>query len=249
MPTRAILIPFFFTSIGFSIPVTQIFHGSIVWRGIVFALLMALGKLMTGAWLIRIRNPFLALLCKLEISRFVRLVRSAATFLQRISPTPQATHCNELHSRTTSSSTPAQRPSLDQSATGDNTLISEQQTRSQSRDQKKPLSLYPAALLGSAMVTRGEIGFLIASLAESHGNFAGTSVDEKDGQPSVIYLIVIWAIMLCTLSGPIALGLLMRRVGRLQDARRQNVNNEEREGEGPLGFFGVTRAAQNRSRD
>lgn len=41
-----------------------------------------------------------------------------------------------------------------------------------------PLSLYPASILSSAMISRGEIGFLIASLAESKGTFNTQSGDE-----------------------------------------------------------------------
>lgn len=48
-----ILQPLFFASIGFSIPITQMFRGSIVWRGIVYTVLMAFGKLVCGLWLVR----------------------------------------------------------------------------------------------------------------------------------------------------------------------------------------------------
>ena len=44
-------------SIGFSIPITSMFTGTVVWRGIVFTILMLIGKLVTGIWLIRIAAP------------------------------------------------------------------------------------------------------------------------------------------------------------------------------------------------
>ena len=76
----------------------------------------------------------------------------------------------------------------------------------------KPRSLYPSAMLGSATIARGEIGFLISSLAESHGIFASSSPTSSSDlsssttrQPSEIYLIVTWAIMLCTILGPVSL--------------------------------------------
>ncbi|KAF2028468.1 hypothetical protein EK21DRAFT_101794 [Setomelanomma holmii] len=47
-----ILQPLFFASIGFSIPITRMFTGSIVWRGIVYATLMAFAKLVCGLWLV-----------------------------------------------------------------------------------------------------------------------------------------------------------------------------------------------------
>ncbi|SCV74666.1 BQ2448_7695 [Microbotryum intermedium] len=40
--------PFFFASIGFSIPFLQMWRGRIVWRGVVYAVLMALGKGLVG---------------------------------------------------------------------------------------------------------------------------------------------------------------------------------------------------------
>ena len=54
----------------------------------------------------------------------------------------------------------------------------------------KSRSLYPAAIIGTAMMARGEIGFLIAALAESKGIFASgdvTSAEEDGG--SRIYLV------------------------------------------------------------
>jgi hypothetical protein len=48
-----ILQPLFFASVGFSIPITKMFKGSIVWRGIVYTVLMAIGKLVCGLWLVR----------------------------------------------------------------------------------------------------------------------------------------------------------------------------------------------------
>lgn len=34
------------------------FTGAVVWRGIVFTILMLIGKFVTGIWLIRIATPF-----------------------------------------------------------------------------------------------------------------------------------------------------------------------------------------------
>jgi hypothetical protein len=47
-----LLEPLFFASIGFSIPITAMFAGPIAWRGIVYVLLMFVGKLVTGLWLV-----------------------------------------------------------------------------------------------------------------------------------------------------------------------------------------------------
>lgn len=168
-------------SIGFSIPIRQLFGGDIVWRGLVYTLLMLLGKLLTGLWLVKNtkRPDFLSNNSPLE---------------RQISP--QSTRSNRP-------------PSIEM-----------------------PQSFYPASVLGTTMVTRGEIGFLIASLAESQGTFASTSTNER-GESSRIYLVVIWAITVCTIIGPITMGSLVRRVKNLQS------RHEASGGPDPLGKWGV----------
>ncbi|KAB8236492.1 uncharacterized protein BDW43DRAFT_308173 [Aspergillus alliaceus] len=47
-PVTRILTPLFFASVGFAIPITEMFTGKIVWRGIVYAILMTFGQLITG---------------------------------------------------------------------------------------------------------------------------------------------------------------------------------------------------------
>ena len=169
-PVSTVLKPLFFASIGFSIPISQMFTGPVLWRGIVYATLMALGKLLCGLWLLRV----------------------------------------------SSNSTPG---------TGSN-------PQSTGRRLPRPKSLYPASILGCAMVARGEIGFLIAAVAESRGIFASAGADGS----SELFLIVTWAIMFCTIAGPIAVGLLTRRVRRLQEGDRSGSEGRE----DPLGIWGVT---------
>jgi hypothetical protein len=78
------------------------------------------------------------------------------------------------------------------------------------------------------MVSRGEIGFLISSVAEANEVFgAGGNMEE--------FLVVTWAILLCTLIGPVTVGLLVKRVKRLQQAERKKSNGQE----DPLGIWGV----------
>ena len=63
-------------------------------------------------------------------------------------------------------------------------------------------SLYAAALLGLAMTTRGEIGFLVAAVAQSAGVI----------EPADVYVVIVWGIVLCTLLGPIGVGILTRKL-------------------------------------
>lgn len=86
-------------------------------------------------------------------------------------------------------------------------------------------------MLGSAMVARGEIGFLISSVAESNGVFGTSSA----GGSSELYLIVTWAILLCTLIGPVAVGSMAKRVKRLQLEERNHAAGKS----DPLGIWGM----------
>ncbi len=65
--------------------------------------------------------------------------------------------------------------------------------------------LAPALFIGIAMVSRGEIGLLVVQIAH-------------DPQSSLLdddtYLIAVWSILLCTLVGPIGVGIVVRRWGR-----------------------------------
>lgn len=91
------------------------------------------------------------------------------------------------------------------------------------------------------MVARGEIGFLISAIAASNGIFTAKEKESAGGSNDVglasdVYLIVTWAILLCTVVGPLALGFLAKRVKRLQEERRQTGMHGR---EDPLGAWGV----------
>lgn len=47
-----LLLPLFFGSIGYSIPFVALWTGEAIWRGIVYAILMIFGKIITGIWLV-----------------------------------------------------------------------------------------------------------------------------------------------------------------------------------------------------
>ena len=54
---KTVVIPFFFASIGFAIPIRDLFNRGVVWRGLVYTVLMLFGKLLTGVWLLRFSKP------------------------------------------------------------------------------------------------------------------------------------------------------------------------------------------------
>ena len=214
-----ILKPCFFASIGFSIPITRMFSGSVVWRGFVYASLMTLGKMLCGLCLVRLVFP---------VPSLRPLVKKLPTNIRA---------CWPLERVECTSRTPVRSPSNDQnrpqtSISLDRTgqPVSERQVKNPSK-LPKPRSLYPAAILGSAMVARGEIGFLISSVAESNAIFT----DEPGNRGSDAFLIVIWAILICTILGPLAVGLLVKRVKRLQATERSQRSGRD----DPLGNWGV----------
>ncbi|KXS97362.1 hypothetical protein AC578_9618 [Pseudocercospora eumusae] len=216
---QTILKPFFFASIGFAIPIRQMFTGSILWRGLVYTSLMLLAKLICGLFLVRFATPIVPM--QALSKRFRTSVSSCWPWrLQtgKAVATPDSTS-QIAHA------TPAQ--GQERSASPEHQQVS---SRKPSR-LPKPISLYPAALLGSAMVARGEIGFLISSVAESDGVFGS---DEEEGS-SELFLVVTWAILLCTLLGPIAVGLMVKRVKRLQERERSKQTGKA----DPLGVWGV----------
>lgn len=172
---------------------------------------MALGKCATGLWLI--------------------VPPAAGRFIAKIK-TPRASENFELtkHLRTQAQSNVSSVAISAVRASGDDAITtsevpspvdtsqlppdSEAQTTSSSANPSSEHGSFQAALLLSvAMTTRGEIGFLIAAVAQSSGILV----------PTEIYLIVMWAIVLCTLAGPVGVGIIVRRLGRMPPARRNQI--------------------------
>ncbi|KAJ5122365.1 Sodium/hydrogen exchanger family-domain-containing protein [Penicillium atrosanguineum] len=245
-PVIRILIPLFFASIGFAIPITEMFKGRVIWRGIIYALLMIFGKMITGIWLIRFSlSPVSNLV--LGIRKFVSSIRLFCR------PTKDRKQREEMRAKSERHpSKKGRRSPNDEAARNTNVSarnknvmpssdgrpgsqfeLQDVQTTPPSRliavtAPPKPRSLYPSSILGLAMVARGEVGYLIASLAQSKGIFANGSSDGI----SEIYLVVVWAISICTLVGPICVGALVKRVKRLQTTRTANSSD-------PLGVWGI----------
>lgn len=210
-PAQRILVPFFFASIGFSIPITQLFNPVTLWRGLVYALLMAVAKLMTGLWLLRFSPPRFVVE-PLEKLRLKKKFGWSSTAPTQVSTTSDKQPTAASASDGGHSQVPVEPP-------------------------QKPRSLYPPAILGLAMIARGEIGFLISSVAEARGIFSPPSAQSSEHgmESSELYLIVIWATVLCTVLGPVAVGLCVRRVKVLERERVEKGGA----GTGVLGAWGV----------
>ncbi|KAI0858729.1 Sodium/hydrogen exchanger [Xylaria cubensis] len=218
-----VLKPFFFASIGFSIPISRLFVGVIVWRGIIYSILMIIGKLVCGLWLVR----FPISMSASKYSQTVSKIRSWHLRPTTKSHEPQSNQSPPTQTTCIELSTPQASVRLhpsDLASTTQNSALGMPQ---------KPLSLYPAAIMGCAMVARGEIGFLISSMAESQGVFR--RADEDASQASELFLIVTWAIFFCTILGPICTGLLVRRIKKLQKASKASRGGNR----GVLGVWGI----------
>jgi hypothetical protein len=228
--TARILQPFFFASIGFSIPITKMFDGNVVWRGVIYAILMTVGKLVCGLWLVRFSLG--------PISESLRGTMSKVKL-------PAMPHLwgksNERQATTTRTHGQAQQspmqdePPSPPSANEPSPPADNPPAPSPSKTPPKPFSLYPPSIMALAMTARGEIGFLISAVAESNGVFSSSSGTSSD-QESDMFLVVTWAIVLCTIVGPLGVGLCVRRVKTLEERK-----NGEYDGGGRdvLGVWGV----------
>ncbi|KAJ1326153.1 cation:proton antiporter [Microdochium nivale] len=301
-----ILKPFFFASIGFSIPITKMFSGPIVWRGLVYTILMILAKVLCGLWLVRIprrnnragrRSGRLSSILDAVKSFFTTRLRKATAAVmvvaaaanpraagkmskssQAVAPTApfeSGTTAADTKTSLFCSSPPSSTPDcraagsaatqggadgnemvtmsslLASSADGPAAVAisspssppivpSSPASRAEKEHKKqqspaKPVSLYPAAIISSAMTARGEIGFLISAVAESKGIFSSPQAravagpppsSSAGGEPSEMFLVATWAIVLCTIVGPLVLGILVRRVKRLEAQRRGGGSGE-----------------------
>ena len=208
-PLQRILKPFFFASIGYSIPITQMFTGTIIWKGLVYTVLMFIGKMVCGLWLVR-----------WNFGKIFGWLPFVKTGQNADSVQEQSTSKN-----TTPNATIERAPN--RVANTSARIYSGPRPSHSSPNPNKPVTLYPPVIVGSAMVARGEIGFLISSLAESTGIFG----KEANGS---IFLVVTWAIMLCTIIGPIMVGLMVKRLNNVSRGKDDGHQNRI------LGVWGVS---------
>ncbi|KFZ13267.1 hypothetical protein V502_06713 [Pseudogymnoascus sp. VKM F-4520 (FW-2644)] len=226
-PVQRILQPFFFV---------DMFSGSVVWRGIVYTILMLFAKLVTGLWLVRLDISLTRIIPKSLRSSIFGPGSSfkwmCGMAKKEGKSTASAADTHELQPQG-SDTAPRRRTGKLPTATNQSSPQASVASDASPPKPNNPRSLYPAAMLGTAMTARGEIGFLIASIAETTGLFASSS-RPSDGS-SEIYLVVTWAIVLCTIIGPLGVGTLVKRVRKLQSERAKTPGSSD-----PLGIWGVS---------
>ncbi|KAF3924051.1 hypothetical protein ABW21_db0207634 [Orbilia brochopaga] len=251
---KSILIPFFFASIGFSVPIKRMFAGHIVWRGIVYSVLMLFAKLITGIWLLAAELPFRAAARSRNLWSPKRTSSSGkgkkvqkSVQLLKVDTTKDRPFNKDTPPPTPPGSPHDQVPDDIAVATAEDAIIpappSEEprisaqepaKSQEQEKDNKPAISLYPALILGLAMVARGEISFLIASIASANAIFTSPGDADSSSVNDDVFVIVVWAAVICTVVGPLGVGLLVRRVKRLEREKKRGVGER-----GPLGEWSV----------
>ncbi|GAA5855007.1 hypothetical protein JCM8547_002342 [Rhodosporidiobolus lusitaniae] len=188
-----ILTPLFFASIGFSLPFLSLWTGPRIWKGIVYAVLMALGKLLTGA-------PILLV----DVFSFSR---SSGSSISPVALEAVTRETKEARTGSPPQITDAERVGGEK----------QQQLEGEKRGGAKRgggflgESVQAAAFVGLALVARGEIGILVLQVAYSSSSSSSSSTSSVLSEEP--YLIAIWAVALCTIVGPVAFAALVKRGG------------------------------------
>lgn len=192
---EVILVPFFFSSIGSAIPVKFMFDGTTVWRGVIFAGLMAFAKVCAGGWVFvadwieqrGVRQRALKAERQKEARRGAD-ARDGSGAVDDAGPI-------EMQPQGNSS---VRAPTLDDRVAGPDAYPAD--TPSRRGEQPDSAPVWPASLfLGIALMSRGEVGFLVINIASQGG-----LVSEQ------AFNVATWAIVLNTLAGPVSIGIMMR---------------------------------------
>ncbi|KAK7687090.1 hypothetical protein QCA50_009591 [Cerrena zonata] len=191
-----LMTPLFFASIGFAIPFVALWDPKVLWRGTLYSLAMGAGKLAAGIPII---------VTTMMARDTPQIQQNKKSFIPRIHHTllRLVQKSNSRTSRPTANFGLSSRPTTPSLAVPDRAATKVQPTLA----QRFKSSLVPALFMGSAMVARGEIGLLIAQIAKN-GSEHGSS--EEGLLSDEAFLVCIWAILLCTLVGPISVGFVIR---------------------------------------
>lgn len=188
-----VLMPFFDLT-GIAEPILEkMFEGKTVWRGVIFAGLMAFAKVCAGSW-VMLADAIEQKLSDRASEKQIQKRREEA-HQQAGDHSAQTATSMQMQSRQEQDPGSAASPELAAGlAMTPNPSVSPAPL-----PLEKPL-VWPAALfLGTALMSRGEIGFLIINIA-NQGGLVGQQA----------FNVGIWAITLNTLAGPMSIGILMR---------------------------------------
>ena len=208
--------PLFFASIGTAIPFLALWSGRIIWRGVVYAVLMLVGKLLCGFWVLlwdhferRRSDKGRATTNSASAATDAEFFKSGAGVHRLGEPQPDERGYGTMREM----SGPAVRPRAPPSSPSLEPTALPHPTTSVSAASPSSMAEHawvPAAFLGLAMCARGEIGLLIAQIGYTESRLL-----REEG-----FLVAIWAILLNTLVGPITVGVLVKRFGAKVKAGR-----------------------------
>ena len=192
-------------------PFLDLWHPTIIWRGVLYSVLMGLAKLVVGL-------PILAYPVACSLARTTLRKLQELTCIMR-SAFPRLLHLIKARKSQIRPQSPVRESTLPHNtqspATGDDKVLDrdadlriESTSPPESSLMQVTASIPAATFMGIAMVARGEIGLLIAQLARGDGSptSPGLLGDEA-------FVVCIWAILICTLIGPIGTGVAVRHWG------------------------------------
>ncbi|KAJ6511532.1 Cation/H+ exchanger [Mycena vitilis] len=160
---QCFLSPLFFASIGSALPIRSLgsVDGSsrVIWRGIVYSLLMGVAKMLVGVWML-VWPDYGA---------------GKGWLGRRLPPSRSNPDEGNVDSPTVDNAPPPDFPRF-----------------------------HSAALVGLAMIARGEIALIVAEIARP---LLGITKSTQTSEP---FAVVIWATLLNTAGGAIFVGLLLR---------------------------------------
>ena len=171
-----IFSPIFFASIGAALPIRSLVSADgsrrVIWRGLVYSLLMILAKAVVGFWLLVWPDRHSGLgWCGVRKKAGPKVTQTA-----REPASPGATPNREVGENQASDPVPALGMSRAHSAT----------------------------LIGLAMVARGEIALIVAEVARP---LLTGGTPSQTAEP---FAVVIWAVVVTTVSGALGVGFLLR---------------------------------------
>ncbi|KAJ3363592.1 Hsp70 ATPase ssc1 [Allomyces javanicus] len=195
---NAVMAPLFFASMGSAIPIGDLWKPTILWRGLVYAVLMAFAKALVGPVVVLLD----VLLCRTRTS-------APPSPSPSPSPPPLPAPTPDNSTSTTRSADTSTTPSTVESQATTPSTVESQATATISTtdyDTLVDVRVSAATLLGLGLIARGEIGIVIAQLAYAAGTTS--SVVLLGEEP---FLVAMWAIVLCTVVGPAAMAVVARR--------------------------------------
>ncbi|KAJ3529630.1 hypothetical protein NMY22_g8913 [Coprinellus aureogranulatus] len=197
-----LLSPLFFASIGASIPVNQFFtialpggrnasgavemvrSHRVVWRGIVYSVLMILAKTVTGVW----------------VFLFWRRTKTRGGV--------KDDECTgNLEGDKDDENITAEEPTVQDGGNDGSNVQATPSSGSEAPEPGPPSRPSIALLLGLAMVARGEIALIVAQLARPLLVVSDAATGTDSEEP---FVIVMWAVMLTTFGGALGVGWVIR---------------------------------------